>query len=164
MINSVTLHRLPDGLPVPVFNLSPSLDAASWTWGFDAQPPARRKASVAPGDASARSNWWPASTARQFRVMAENISRERIFGDASIRISGTRAQRRAGCALCAGDEPSSSRGAHARQLMDVLTLNGIPLGWTSIGASRTGTFRPGCSPAGHVDRSAGSSPVRSAAT
>ena len=31
VINNVTLHRLPDGLPVPVFNLSLSLDAASWT-------------------------------------------------------------------------------------------------------------------------------------
>ncbi len=52
VINNVTLHRLPDGLPVPVFNLSLSLDAASWTWGFDAQLPAKAEALVAPGDAS----------------------------------------------------------------------------------------------------------------
>lgn len=88
VINNVTLHRLPDGLPVPVFNLSLSLDAASWTWGFDAQLPAAAGSLVAPG-----SNGGPVELAASvngttFRVLAESISRERVFGDASIRIAG----------------------------------------------------------------------------
>ena len=52
VINNVTLHRLPDGLPVPVFNLALSLDAASWTWGFEALLPAAAESLVAPGYAS----------------------------------------------------------------------------------------------------------------
>ena len=46
-----------DGLPVPVFSLSLALDAASWTWGFDALLPAAAEALVAPEATAARSNW-----------------------------------------------------------------------------------------------------------
>lgn len=87
MINNVTLHRLPDGLPVPVFNLSLSLDAASWTWGFDAQLPAKAESLVAPGYASGPVELVASVNGTQFRVLA-NISRERSFGDTSIRVSG----------------------------------------------------------------------------
>ncbi|GMV69639.1 MAG: hypothetical protein AMXMBFR76_20780 [Pseudomonadota bacterium] len=66
-----------------------------------------------------------------FRVLAENISRERIFGDASIRISG----RGRNAVLAAPYAPvmtfSNAEGRTARQLMnDVLTVNGVPLGWS----------------------------------
>ena len=88
VINNVTLHRLPDGLPVPVFNLSLSLDAASWTWGFDAQLPAAAEALVAPGSSGGPVELVASVNGTQFRVLAESISRERVFGDASIRISG----------------------------------------------------------------------------
>ncbi len=128
VINNVTLHRLPDGLPVPVFNLSLSLDAASWTWGFDAQLPAKAESLVAPGNGPvelvASINGTP------FRVLAESISRERSFGEASIRISG----RGRNAVLAAPYAPvmnfQQPQARTARQLMDdVLTLNGIPLGW-----------------------------------
>jgi hypothetical protein len=131
VINNVTLHRLPDGLPVPVFSLSLSLDSASWTWGFDAQLPAKAEALVAPGNASGPVELVASVNGTAFRVMAENISRERIFGDASIRISG----RGRNAVLAAPYAPvmtfSNAEARTARQLMDdVLTLNGISLGWT----------------------------------
>lgn len=131
VINNVTLHRLPDGLPVPVFSLSLSLDAASWTWGFDAQLPAKAEALVAPGSASGPVELVASVNGTVFRVLAENISRERAFGDASIRISG----RGRNAVLAAPYAPvmtfSNAEARTARQLMDdVLTLNGIPLGWT----------------------------------
>ena len=130
VINNVTLHRLPDGLPVPVFNLSLSLDAASWTWGFDAQLPAKAESLVAPGDASGPVELVASVNGTQFRVLAESISRERNFGDASIRISG----RGRNAVLAAPYAPvmnfQQPQARTARQLMDdVLTLNGIPLGW-----------------------------------
>lgn len=131
VINNVTLHRLPDGLPVPVFNLSLSLDAASWTWGFDAQLPAKAEALVAPGNASGPVELVASVNGTAFRVLAENISRERIFGDASIRIAG----RGRNAVLAAPYAPvmtfGNAEARTARQLMDdVLTLNGITLGWT----------------------------------
>lgn len=130
VINNVTLYRLPDGLPVPVFNLSLSLDAASWTWGFDAQLPAKAESLVAPGDASGPVELVASVNGTQFRVLAESISRERSFGDASIRVSG----RGRNAVLAAPYAPvmnfQQPQARTARQLMDdVLTLNGIPLGW-----------------------------------
>lgn len=130
VINNVTLHRLPDGLPVPVFNLSLSLDAASWTWGFDALLPAAATSLVAPGSNGGPVELVASVNGTSFRVLAERISRERIFGDASIRISG----RGRNAVLAEPYAPvmtfSNTEGRTARQLMDdVLTVNGIPLGW-----------------------------------
>lgn len=131
VINNVTLFRVSDGAPVPVFNLSLSLDASSWAWGFDAVLPARAEALVAPGSAYGPVELVASVNGTPFRVLAESISRERIFGDASIRISG----RGRNAVLAAPYAPvmtfSNTEGRTARQLMDdVLTVNGIPLGWT----------------------------------
>ena len=130
VINNVTLFRVSDGAPVPVFNLSLSLDASSWAWGFDAVLPAKAEALVA-GSASGPVELVASVNGTPFRVLAESISRERIFGDASIRISG----RGRNAVLAAPYAPvmtfSNTEGRTARQLMDdVLTVNGIPLGWT----------------------------------
>lgn len=129
VINNVTLYRVSDGSPVPVFNLSLSLDASSWAWGFDAVLPAKAEALVA-GSASGPVELVASVNGTSFRVLAESISRERIFGDASIRISG----RGRNAVLAAPYAPvmtfSNTEGRTARQLMDdVLTVNGIPLGW-----------------------------------
>lgn len=129
VINNVTLYRVSDGAPVPVFNLSLSLDASSWAWGFDAVLPAKAEALVA-GSASGPVELVASVNGTPFRVLAESISRERIFGDASIRISG----RGHNAVLAAPYAPvmtfSNTEGRTARQLMDdVLTINGIPLGW-----------------------------------
>ncbi len=154
VINNVTLHRLPDGLPVPVFNLSLSLDAASWTWGFEALLPAAAENLVAPGSNGGPVELVASINGTQFRVLAESINRERVFGDASIRISGRgrnavlavpyapvnlsgREFRRAcwrNAVLAVPYAPvmnfQQPQARTARQLMDdVLTLNGIPLGW-----------------------------------
>lgn len=130
VINNVTLHRVPDGAEVPVFNLSLSLDAASWTWGFEASLPASAESLIDPGAASGPVELLASVNGTAFRVLAENISRERIFGDASIRISG----RGRNAMLAAPYAPvmtfSNAEGRTARQLMDdVLTVNGVPLGW-----------------------------------
>ena len=66
-----------------------------------------------------------------FHVLAKNLSRERVFGDASIRITG----RGRSAALAAPYAPvmnfANTEQRSAQQLMeDVLTINGIPLGWT----------------------------------
>lgn len=133
VINDVTLHRVPDGAEVPAFSLSLSLDAASWAWGFEAVLPATALALVEPGsdpgagpvELLARIN------GTDFRVLAEDISRERRFGEASIRLSG----RGRNAVLAAPYAPvmnfSNGEARTARQLMDdVLTVNGVPLGWT----------------------------------
>lgn len=130
VINTVTLHRLPDGAPVPVFNLSLSLDVASWTWGLEALLPATTESLVAPANASGPVELVASVNGTAFRVLAETISRERVFGDASIRVSG----RGRNAVLAAPYAPTmtfrNAEARTARQLMDeVLTINGVPLGW-----------------------------------
>nr|WP_236589913.1 hypothetical protein [Ramlibacter aurantiacus] len=129
VVNIIRLYRVPDDAPVPALNLSLSLDADSWTWGFNASLPAAAQALVEPVNGPVELRALVNGT--EFRVLAENISRERTFGEASIRISG----RGHNAVLAAPYAPvmtfSNAQGRTARQLMDdVLTLNGIPLGWT----------------------------------
>ena len=131
VINNVTLHRVADGAEVPVFNLSLSFDAASWAWGFDAVLPAIAESLVDPGNASGPVDLLASVNGTSFRLLAENISRERAFGDASIRVSG----RGRNAVLAAPYAPvmtlANGEARTARQLMDdVLTVNGVPLGWT----------------------------------
>jgi hypothetical protein len=131
VINEVTLTRCPDGTPVPVLGLSLSLDADSWAWGFEATLPVIAESLVVPDAGASPVELIATVNGTAFHVLAENLSRERVFGDASIRISG----RGRSAALAAPYAPviafANSEPRSARQLMDdVLTFNGIPLGWT----------------------------------
>jgi hypothetical protein len=131
VINEVTLTRWPDGTPVPVLGLSLSLDADSWAWGFEATLPVIAEALVVPEVGAAPVELIATVNGTAFHVLAENLSRERVFGDASIRITG----RGRSAALAAPYAPvitfANTEPRSAQQLMeDVLTINGIPLGWT----------------------------------
>ena len=88
VINEVTLTRWPDGTPVPVLGLSLSLDADSWAWGFEATLPLIAESLVVPAEGAAPVELIATVNGTAFHVLAENLSRERVFGDASIRISG----------------------------------------------------------------------------
>jgi hypothetical protein len=131
VINEVTLTRWPDGTPVPVSSLSLSLDADSWAWGFDAMLPLIAESLVVPDEGTSPVELIATINGTAFHVLAENLSRERVFGDASIRISG----RGRSAALAAPYAPviafANTEARSAQQLMEeVLTFNGIPLGWT----------------------------------
>lgn len=134
VVNNVSLRRVLDGAEVPVFSLSLSLDAASWAWGFEAVLPATALAQVEP-QGSGPVALVADVNGTAFRVLAENISRERSFGAASIRVWG----RGRNAVLAAPYAPvmnfSNQEARTARQLMnDVLThdgtATGVPLGWS----------------------------------
>ena len=135
VINEVTLTRWPDGTPVPVLGLSLSLDADSWAWGFEATLPLVAESLVVPenpdGQSAGPVELIATVNGTAFHVLAESLSRERVFGDASIRLSG----RGRSAMLAAPYAPviafANTEPRSAQQLMeDVLTFNGIPLGWT----------------------------------
>ena len=131
MINEVTLTRWPDGTPVPVLGLSLSLDTDSWAWGFDATLPVTAESLVVPEEGAVPVELIATVNGTTFHVLAENLSRERVFGDANIRITG----RGRSAVLAAPYAPvmnfANTEARSAQQLMeDVLTINGIPLGWT----------------------------------
>ncbi|MBK8067130.1 MAG: hypothetical protein IPK27_05760 [Rhodanobacteraceae bacterium] len=132
VLNHVTLHRWPDGMPVPVISLSLSLDVDSWAWGFEATLPAIAEALIAPADGAPPVELVAHVNGTDFRVLAENLTRDRSFGEASLRLSGRGRTAALSGALRADDERSPiPQPRTARQLMDdVLTINGVPLGWT----------------------------------
>lgn len=131
VVNNVTLHRVADGVEVPVFNLSLAFEAGSWTWGFDASLPAEAESLITPAQGAGPVALLATVNGTPFYVFPENISRERVFGNASIKVSG----RGRNAVLAAPYAPvmsfTNAEARTARQLMDdVLTLNGVPLGWT----------------------------------
>lgn len=127
--NNVFLKRVSDNAPVLALTMSLSLDVDSWSWGFSATLPAVSQALVEPttGPIELEAN----VNGTAFRVLAENLSRERSFGQSTIRIAG-RGKNAMLDAPYAPIQTFTNTGARtAQQLMDdVLTLNGIPLGWT----------------------------------
>ncbi|MDD2923991.1 hypothetical protein [Rhodoferax sp.] len=129
VINDISLRRASDGVEVPVNNLSLSLDASSWAWGFDAVLPHSAQSLIEP-NGSGVVELLATVNGTTFAVLAENISRERSFGQTSIRLTG----RGKNSVLAAPYAPvmtfTNSQARTARQLMDdVLTINGVPMGW-----------------------------------
>ena len=130
VINDVSLHRASNGVEVPVNNLSLSLDASSWAWGFDAVLPQTAQSLIEPNGAGVV-ELLASVNGTTFAVLAENISRERSFGQTSIRLTG----RGKNAVLAAPYAPvrtfNNSQARTARQLMDdVLTINGVSMGWS----------------------------------
>lgn len=129
VLNNVNLRRVSDNAVVPTLSMSLSLDASSWTWGFDATLPGSAQALVEPtvdGPVELRAS----VNGTEFRVLAENLSRERVFGQVNIKVSG----RGRNAVLDAPYAPqqlfSNTQERTSQQLMeDVLQVNGVPLGF-----------------------------------
>ena len=130
VINDVHLQRASNGQSVPVFGLSLSLDAASWAWGFEAHLPHSAQDLLEPDD-SGPIELLATVNGTTFAVLAENISRERSFGQTSLRLTG----RGKNALLAAPFAPettfTNTHARTARQLMDdVLSINGVSMGWS----------------------------------
>lgn len=129
VLNHITLRRTSDNAVVPTLGFGLSLDASSWTWGFNASLPAHVQALVEPANGPVGLSAWVNGT--EFRVLAEQVSRERTFGQVSIRVSG----RGINAALDTPYSPEQTFGnptdrTHQQLFDDVLTINGVPMGWS----------------------------------
>jgi hypothetical protein len=129
VINDVSLRRASNGVEVPVNSLSLSLDASSWAWGFDAVLPHSAQSLIEP-NGSGVVELLATVNGTTFAVLAENISRERSFGQTNLRLTG----RGKNAVLAAPYAPvmtfTNTQARTARQLMDdVLTINGASMGW-----------------------------------
>lgn len=130
VLNNVSLFRVSDDQPVPAFGMSLSLDVDSWTWSFSASLPGTALELVKPSGSSI-TELKAFVNGTEFRVLAESVSRERSFGQSSIRVGG----RGRNATLDAPYTPiqsfTNTQERTAQQLMDdVLTYNNISLGWT----------------------------------
>lgn len=132
VINNVQLRRVDGNVFIPTFSLSMSIDADSWTWGFNATIPRDLEDAV-----QASSDGTPPELAvtingSEYRMVAERPIRDREFNRAIVRVSG----RGKAAMLEAPVAPvmsfnNASAQRTAQQLMnDALTLNGASIGWT----------------------------------
>lgn len=130
VINSAILIRVNGEVVIPTTSMSMSLDVDSWTWSFSASVPGYALPDIEPVSGvpvavQATINGVP------YRFVVESIARERTFGRNDLRIGG----RGRAAVLDAPYAPIMAfRNTFARtaeQIMnDILTDNGVPLGWT----------------------------------
>lgn len=127
--NNITLRRVSDNALVICTGIALSLDCDSWTWSFSASLPGSELSKVEPTTEPVELKATINGT--EFRVLAENVARERVFGKSTIRVSGKGRNAALDAPYAAVQTFTNTELRSAQQLMgDVLTLNGIPLGWT----------------------------------
>jgi hypothetical protein len=129
VLNTVSLRRVADDADIPVLSLALSIDVDSWTWGFNATIPGAALALVAPGE-DGPVELEAVVNGGAYRVLAEQISRDRAFNSSTVRVQG----RGKSALLASPYSPTRSHGNSiartAQQLMaDVLSWNNQPIGW-----------------------------------
>ena len=129
VLNNVNLVRADDQLEIPVYSFSLSLDSDSWAWGFEASLPARAQKLIEPTGAGP-TELIANINGKTFRVLAEQIARDRVFGESRLRVNG----RSKHALLDAPYAPILSfRNAqdrtHRQLFNDVLQINGVPIEW-----------------------------------
>jgi hypothetical protein len=128
--NEIEMRLAAGGAVIKTYGFSMSLDVDSWTWSFNAVFGAAELAKFEglmegePVELLAIVNESP------FRLLAERLGRDRKFPDTRVRVSG----RGRAALLDAPNAPTMNFGSStdltAQQLMgQVLTLNGVPIGW-----------------------------------
>lgn len=129
VLNNVALKRTSDNAVVPALNMSLSLDVSSWTWGFQASLPGSAQALVEPtSNGPVALSAWVNGT--EFRVLAEQISRERSFGQSSIRVTGRGINAELDAPYAPVMNFSNPDWRTSQQLLeDVLNINGVSLGY-----------------------------------
>lgn len=131
VINNITLHRVDTGAELHAYSINMSLDHQSWTWSWnaslhaDAAPHLDRDSAGDPAELAVSVN------GIEFRLRLERKTRDRRFSPTRWGVSG----RGKASVLGSDDAPRQSfrntADRTAQQLMaDVLTVNGVPMGWT----------------------------------
>lgn len=133
VINSVSLIRVSDAVQIPAFEASLSLDNNSWSWSFNASVPRTALGLIQRGEDGTPVEVELALNGELFRFVIEDISGEREFPTANLRIAG----RSKSAGLADPYVPTmdffSENDRTAEQLAnEVLTDNGVPLGWSLV--------------------------------
>lgn len=127
--NDVHLIRVADSLELPTFAMSVAIDADNWGWEFSAELPADQLTNVQPVaepvevEAQINTITW--------RFLVEQIRRTRSFGRSRINISGRSLAARLDAPYVGAVNRKNTIDLNATQILDdLLTENGVPIGWT----------------------------------
>lgn len=130
VLNSATLTVAATGQPIQHTGLSLQLDIDSWAWGWSASVPASYLPTLRPSGPDGFVEVIATINGEPFRLLVESLQRERRFGRADLRIGG----RSRSAWLSSPHAPTitryNSESRTAQQLLeDVLTENGVSIGW-----------------------------------
>lgn len=129
VLNETSLRRVEGDIQLPTFGASFTLDAGSFTWGMNATLPADQLPLLEPVDdepveVELMVNGVP------YRFLIEARSRERMFGQSVVSVTGRGLSALLDAPYVHEMSFGNTANRTAQQLMgDVLTLNGISLGW-----------------------------------
>lgn len=130
IINNASLRRVDGNIALPVFNMSLSIDADSWTWSFSAALPGSALSDLEPSESGAPVEVEAMINGVSYRALVERVGRERSFGKSDIRVSGRGKTALLDSPYAPSQSFSNSAARTAQQLMaDVLTVNGQPMDW-----------------------------------
>lgn len=121
VINTASITRLSDGLPIPAVSVSIELDADAWAWQFSAQLPRIEDAEAADGE-----ELEILINGHRWRFLAEKWSDSSAFNQRSATISG---RSLTACLSSSYVVPASTTEANARTLAQ-LAEQQLPVGWT----------------------------------
>ena len=130
VLNSASLRRVDGNIALPTFSMTLGLDADSWTWSFSASLPGKALSELESASSNAPVEVEALINGVAFRALVESIDRSREFDKSDLRITG----RGKTALLNAPYSPirtfTNTQARNAQQIMgDVLTFNGVPLGW-----------------------------------
>lgn len=130
VINTVTLTRASDGAPLQALSLGLSIDADSWTYGWDANIPGANLPLLEALTDGEPVELIATINGISYRLLAERIARDRSFAQSQLKISG----RGKAAMLASPHAPIVTRNNTSdrtlQQLVgDALTTNGVPIGW-----------------------------------
>jgi len=130
VVNSVSLLAMPSGIELTALSFGMTLDADSWTWSVQAtldkaaEPHVRRGAGDPPVELQALVNGVP------YRFLVDSVGRSKQFPVERVQIKGRGLAAELGDPWCPELSFGSLVDRTAQQLMsDVLTNNGVPIGW-----------------------------------
>ena len=130
VINSFSLVRVDNSQAIDALNFEASIDASSWVWSWSATIPASQLSRVASPELGEFVELLAAVNGTGLRLVVERYSRDRSFGQASVKVSGR------GRAAWLADPHSpiqtvmNTETRTANQLLvDALTVNGVSIGW-----------------------------------
>lgn len=128
--NTVALRRLGSSVDLPASSFSIELDEQSWAWGFSASLAGEALDAVSPDLDGSPAVLVASINGEDFRVFVEGRNRSRSFGKDIVAVTG----RGINAVLDSPYDPvatfRNSAVRTAQQLMaDVLTDNGVPMGW-----------------------------------
>lgn len=130
--NTCGLTLQSDGTVIPCSGFTLTLDYKSWTWAFSAQVPYAVLSLFSPDSGGAAKVINAAINGTVFQIVAENIQSNRAFPTGTLTLTG----RGILSGLDVAYQPvltfdNSAAAKTAQQIAnDVLTVGGVPIGWT----------------------------------